>query len=88
MCISPTPPGSTGFTPWTKQLNLGLRYAPGFADHKLAFQFQVFNTLNEQKAKQTDPVHDTGIQTVSNTYNQGIFFETPSSVRRSVSYDY
>jgi len=84
----PTPPGSTGFTPWTKKLNLAVRYAPAFAAHKLAFQLQVFNVLNEQKAVQIDPVSENDRYTVSNTYGQGIFFEDPRYVRLSVSYDY
>lgn len=82
------PPGSTGFTPWTKRLNLGLRYNPAFADHKLAFGLQIYNVLNEQKALQIDPVSETGNYTVSNTWNQGIFFEQPRFVRLTVSYDY
>jgi outer membrane receptor for ferrienterochelin and colicin len=84
----PTPPGSTGFTPWTKRLNLAVQYSPAFADHKLAFQVQVFNVLNEQKPVQIDPVSESDHYTVSNTWNQPIFFEDPRYVRFSVSYDF
>jgi hypothetical protein len=84
----PTPPGSTGFTPWTKKLNLGIRYAPAFADHKLAFQMNIYNVLNEQKTVQIDPNSVGDPYTVSNTWNMPVFQESPRYVRLSVSYDY
>lgn len=84
----PAPPGSTGFTPWTRQLNLGVRYTPAFADHRLAFRLNIFNVLNEQKAIQINPVMESDHTTVSNTYGSGIYFEQPRYVRLSVSYDY
>ncbi len=84
----PTPPGSTGFTPWTKKLNLGLRYAPAFADHKLAFQMNVYNVFNEQKVVQIDPNSVTDPYSVSSTWNIPAFYEQPRYVRFSVSYDY
>lgn len=83
-----SPPGSTGFTSWTKQLNLTLRYTPEFANKKLAFTFDVFNVFNEQKAIQIDPHSVGGMKSVSNTYNTGIYFEQPRYMRVSVSYDY
>lgn len=85
-----TPPGSTGFTPWTKQLDLGIRYTPAFAQNKLAFSLDLFNALNEQKALQIDPNQNprSGIHTISNTYNTGLYFEQPRYARLSVSYDY
>ncbi|WP_424681561.1 TonB-dependent receptor [Frateuria sp. YIM B11624] len=58
------PPGSAGHTPWTKPLNLGVHYTPAFADHKLAFNLDIFNVFNEQKAVQTDPTGESG-------YNNG-----------------
>jgi hypothetical protein len=84
----PANPGTTGFTPWTKKLNLGVTYSPEFADHKLAFQLQVFNALNEQKAVQIDPTAEVDTGTVSNTYGQPLFLESPRYVRFTVSYDY
>jgi len=44
----PVPPGSIGRLPWTHQLSLNVDYKPGWADHKLDFNFAVFNALNEQ----------------------------------------
>lgn len=83
-----SPPGDAGFTPWTKQIDLGVRYMPNFADNKLAFKLDVFNALNEQKAIQVDPHRTDGVHTISNTYGAGIYFEQPRYMRLSVSYDY
>jgi hypothetical protein len=89
-------PGAT-HTPWTKTLNLGVRYTPAFADSKLAFKLDVFNVFNEQKATQTDPGFDVGNPNgstttadyiMSNTYHMAISREAPRYVRFSVSYDY
>jgi hypothetical protein len=44
----PVPPGSIGRLPWTHQLSLNVDYKPGWADHKLDFNFAVFNVFNEQ----------------------------------------
>ena len=81
-------PGDPGHTPWTMPLNLGVHYKPSFADHKLAFNLDVFNVFNEQKGTQYDPVGESGDHVINNTYNQPIFFEQPRMVRMSVTYDY
>lgn len=98
------PPGTIGHTPWTKPLNLGIHYTPDFADHKLGFHLDIFNVFNEQKPIQTDPVFANaynggnpdvdGNKTspdviyVNNTYHQALYYETPRTVRLSVTYDY
>ncbi|WP_291190866.1 TonB-dependent receptor [Frateuria sp.] len=96
------PPGRAGHTPWTKPLNLGVHYTPEFADHKLAFNLDVFNVFNEQKAIQTDPVGEAAYNGgtdsagnpapdmvfIQNTYGGALFYETPRTVRLSVTYDY
>ena len=81
---------SPGFkhTPWTHQYNVGVHYSPNFAQHKLMFNFDVFNVLNEQKPLQTNPIGEAGDHLVNNAFLQGIYFETPRYVRLSVSYDY
>ena len=82
--------GDTGFTPWTKKLNLSVRYTPSFADGKLALQLEVYNVLNEQKPLQLDPRSESrsSVFTVSNTYGQGLYFDPPRYMRLSVSYDF
>jgi outer membrane receptor protein involved in Fe transport len=81
---------SPGFkhTPWTHQYNVGVHYSPNFAQHKLMFNLDVFNLLNEQKPLQTNPTGESGVHLINNAFLQGIYFETPRYVRLSVSYDY
>ncbi|MEI7035294.1 TonB-dependent receptor [Fulvimonas yonginensis] len=75
-------------TPWTKELNLGVHYTPAFADHKLGLNLDIFNAFNEQKATQTDPTQDADVGFVSPTYGMPLYYETPRTVRLSVTYDY
>ncbi|MGA0587593.1 TonB-dependent receptor [Dyella sp. KRB-257] len=96
------PPGTVGTTPWTKPLNLGIHYTPDFADHKLGFHLDIFNVFNEQKPVQTDPTfanaYNGGTDAngnpapdtiyINNSYHQALFYETPRTVRLSVTYDY
>jgi hypothetical protein len=87
------PPGDAGHTPWTEQLNLGLRYAPAFADHKLGFSLDIINVLDQQRVVQTDAAGESaydGVNTISvnNSYGDGIFWQPPRMVRLSVTYDY
>ncbi len=93
-------PGSdgpyAGHTPWLHMLNLGVRYAPAFADHKLAFKLFVFNVLNEQNTLQTSASLVASPHTVSNTFHtpvsnvttSAVAMEPPRYIRLSVSYDY
>ena len=46
----PSPPGDSGRTPWTHQLNLSITYTPDWAHKHLTLQAEVHNVLNEQKA--------------------------------------
>ncbi len=97
------PPGSVGHTPWTEQLNLGVRYAPAFADHKLGFHLDIINALDQQRPTQTDPIGESAYNggvnpstgnpvpdliSVNNSYGDGIFWQPPRTVRLSVTYDY
>ncbi|HEX7342442.1 MAG TPA: TonB-dependent receptor [Rhodanobacteraceae bacterium] len=84
----PSAPGDAGFTPWTHQVDLSVRYAPAFAQNKLAFKLSVFNALNEQHPIQVNPVYEVSQYQISNTYGMGQYFEAPRYVRLSVSYDY
>lgn len=99
---SRVPPGTIGHTPWTKPLNLGIHYSPAFADHKLAFNLDVFNVFNEQKGIQADPIGEAAynggtdangnpapdIVYINNGYGDPLFYEDPRTVRLSVTYDY
>jgi hypothetical protein len=46
----PSPPGASGHTPWTHQINLALTYIPEWGGKHLTFQAMVHNLLNEQNA--------------------------------------
>ena len=81
-------PGDPGHTPWTFPLNVGVHYTPAFADHKLAFNLDVFNAFNQQRGTQYDPVGEAGDHKINNSYNQPIYYQIPRTVRLSVSYDY
>ncbi|WP_234411355.1 MULTISPECIES: TonB-dependent receptor [Rhodanobacter] len=87
------PPGKAGHTPWTEQVNLGVHYAPAFADHKLGFNLDVINALDQQRPVQTDAAGESGFDGVNtvfvnNSYGDGIFWQPPRTVRLSVQYDY
>lgn len=84
----PTPIGSLGRLPWTKQLNLGVTYRPAFADKKLAFSLDVFNVLNERNPTVLDATYETAPDTVSNTYGMPLYQEAPRYVRLSATYDW
>ena len=45
----PAPPGSTGYTPWTYQLNLNVSYFPRKFHHRVKLELAGFNLLNEQR---------------------------------------
>jgi hypothetical protein len=46
----PSPPGTSGHTPWTHQINLALTYTPEWAKKHLTLQWEIHNLLNEQEA--------------------------------------
>ncbi|MFK2878517.1 TonB-dependent receptor plug domain-containing protein [Rhodanobacter hydrolyticus] len=83
----PTPPGSTGFTPWTHQLNLQLDYRPAFAQHKLDFQLQIHNVFNEQSVTQIIPAYGKTAAPLP-TYLLPAGMEAPRYVQFGITYDY
>jgi len=83
-----TPMGSIGRLPWVKIVDLGVTYRPDFADNKLAFNFNVFNVLNERKPTVLDATYEDAPYTVSNTYGAALYQTTPRYARFSVSYDF
>lgn len=46
----PSPPGTSGHTPWTHQVNLAVTYTPAWADKHLTLQWEIHNLFNEQEA--------------------------------------
>ncbi|MFC5581684.1 TonB-dependent receptor [Rhodanobacter terrae] len=83
----PVPPGSLGFTPWVHSVGLSLDYKPGWAQHKLDFNFAVFNLLNDQTPVFYNDFFGT---TRSPNADYGRIQDTrpPRSARFSVAYDF
>ncbi|MEO6800345.1 MAG: Oar protein [Rhodanobacter sp.] len=83
----PAPPGSTGRTPWTRQLNLSIAYRPEWADKKLGFQLQVHNVLNEQEVLQIRPYYGS-VANPNLRYLQPLALEAPRYVQFGLTYDF
>ena len=83
----PVPPGSLGFTPWTHDVGVSLDYKPGWAQHKLDFNFAIFNLFNQQTAIFYNDSFGT---TSSPNADYGRMENTrpPRSARFSVAYDF
>ncbi|MFK2930309.1 TonB-dependent receptor [Dyella agri] len=85
----PSPPGATGNTPWTHQLNLQVDYRPAFAGHKLDFQLQVHNVFNEQKSIQQQSSYNGNTPAQPYPYYLMPYStEAPRYVQLGVTYDY
>ncbi|WP_425477448.1 TonB-dependent receptor [Dyella solisilvae] len=84
----PSTLGTIGRMPWTKLLDLGVTYRPAFADKKLAFNFNIFNVLNERKPTVLDATYETAPFTVSNTFGTATYQTTPRYGRFAVTYDF
>ncbi|MBV6845457.1 TonB-dependent receptor [Xanthomonas campestris pv. paulliniae] len=87
----PVSAGGAGETPWIKNLDLGVTYRPGFADHKLAFSLNVFNVLNDRSVNRISSTNEITRRTVSNTYGLGTeawSYNQPRYMRLTASYDF
>lgn len=84
----PAPPGSQGRLPWLKQLDLGVSWRPASADHKLAFNLDVFNVFNGQATLWKYPYSESDPGVSDPVYGAPLLRQAPRSVRLSVSYDY
>lgn len=83
----PVSPGSLGFTPWTHDVGASLDYKPGWAQHKLDFNFAVFNLLNQQ----TPIFYNDSFGTTSSPnvdYGRVENTRSPRSARLSIAYDF
>lgn len=83
----PTPPGSTGRTPWTHTLGLSAEYRPLWADKKLGFQILVNNVFNEQKITQYRAFYGSLAQP-SAFYQLPQGSEQPRYVQLGATYDW
>jgi hypothetical protein len=93
---TPAVPGTTGFTPWTHQLDLQLDYRPAFAKQRLDFQLQIHNVFNEQKITQYNAAYGTSQYSTAGAGSPGpeaeyltpLGMEAPRYVQFGITYDY
>lgn len=85
----PAPRGSQGRLPWTTRLDLGINYAPNFADNKLQFGLDVFNVLNRQTVQNVIEYGELGGPGVPYAYTGRVISRSaPRSVRFTIRYDF
>ncbi|CTP92280.1 Oar protein [Xanthomonas translucens pv. arrhenatheri] len=82
------PPGSQGRLPWLKQLDLGVSWRPAYAEHRLAFNLDVFNAFNGQATLWKYPYSETDPGVSDPVYGAALLRQAPRALRLSVSYDY
>lgn len=85
----PSPRGSKGNLPWTNKLDLGVTYAPSFADNKLKFSLDVFNVFDSQVEQSIVEYGEIGA--INNPYhstNRVLNYSSPRSVRFALRYDF
>jgi TonB dependent receptor len=88
----PSPPGDSGHSPWTHQLNLALTYVPEWGNKHLTFQAMVHNVFNEQNPTLLVSAY---IETVTNgggvynpVYKTPVALEAPRYMDFSVKFDW
>ncbi len=91
----PSPPGATGRTPWTHQINLSLTYTPDWANKHLTLQAEVHNLLNEQKATlytsayaNNEVANNRGVTIYNPIYNTPVSTEQPRYLAFNAKYDF
>jgi TonB dependent receptor/TonB-dependent Receptor Plug Domain len=73
----PSPPGTSGHTPWTHQINLALTYTPEWAKKHLTLQWEIHNLLNEQAATLYYTEYAVGASGGPNGNNSGTSYWNP-----------
>lgn len=85
----PSPRGSAGRLPWTKTFDLGVAYAPNFANNALVFSVDVFNVFDEQVEQNIVEYGELGGAGVPyHSTNRVISYSTPRNVRFALRYDF
>jgi Outer membrane receptor proteins, mostly Fe transport len=72
---------------WTYLLSLGAEYRPDWAAHKLAFQVQVYNVLDQQRITQHNGRYGSSAK-VRPTYDLPLSTQPPRYVQLGITYDY
>ncbi|MBM7132105.1 TonB-dependent receptor [Dyella mobilis] len=86
----PAPPGAAGRMPWMKQVDVGVRYRPAFAENKLGFSLDVVNLFNSQTPlNEYSEYNNPTVPAAPNPlYGTPMLLQTPRYVRFGVTYDY
>jgi hypothetical protein len=85
----PVARGTSGRMPWTNKLDLGVSYAPNFANNALVFSLDVFNVFDSQVAQNMVEYGELGgIGVPYNQTGRPLSFSTPRNVRFAVRYDF
>ncbi|MGH8072936.1 MAG: TonB-dependent receptor [Lysobacter sp.] len=85
----PTPRGSQGRLGWTNKFDLGVAYAPDFADNALVFSIDVFNVFDEQEAQNQIEYGENGGPGVAySSTGRVVSYSTPRNVRFALRYDF
>ncbi|TKR34039.1 TonB-dependent receptor [Luteimonas gilva] len=84
----PTPRGTEGRLPWTRNVDLNVAYKPAFAKG-LQFKIDVFNVFNNQEVTAVnEQVEDPSTGARVEIANLPLSFQAPRSVRFMVQYDF
>ena len=83
------PRGTVGRTEWTRQLDLNVAYKPNWADGHLSAKIDVFNVFDEHAVTSVlEQGENSAGEPTPDRYLSPTGFQTPRSVRFSVSYDW
>ncbi len=82
--------GDVGRTPWTRTLDLGVSYTPGWAAGKLNLQMKVLNVLNSQTVTEYNETSQTSraSRVTAPDYLNDVNYQTPRSVRFIARYTF
>ncbi|MCD9032259.1 TonB-dependent receptor [Luteimonas sp. Y-2-2-4F] len=85
----PSPRGSAGNLPWTRQLDLGLAWRPAFAGGRLQVRGDVFNVLDGQTVQNVTEYWEWPSDGDIYQYaHQPLSYQAPRAFRFQVRYDY
>jgi hypothetical protein len=84
----PAPRASVGRNPWVTQIDLTVKYRPEWAKRKISIGVDVFNVLNAHKNTEKNQAGEIGLMQPNPAFGLPTVFQSPRSVRLSMTYDY
>jgi hypothetical protein len=85
--LKPTPRGSQGRLPWTKELGLQVAYIPQW-QKGLTFQVDVLNVFNTREVTSVEEAGESAKGTPSPTYLQPLSLQNPRTFRFMAQYEF